>query len=90
MTLTIHKFPITIHTTSHIFAGKTFDPIHVGYQHGNLTVWAEIEKEDTFKYQYDFNVYGTGWDIPSNEGSYVGTVVDEHAYVWHVYFKRIP
>jgi hypothetical protein len=88
MTLTIHKFPLDRHDTTHIRAGRRFDPIQVGMQHDTVTVWAEVEKEDNLKYQYDFDVYGTGWDIPSDAGTYVGSAFDRD-YVWHVYFKRV-
>ena len=89
MTTTIHKFALDRHNTNHIFSGRRFDPVQVGMQHGTIMVWAEVEKEPTgYMYQYDFDVYGTGWDIPSDAGTYVGSAFDRD-YVWHVYFKRV-
>ena len=54
----------------------------VGMQHGQLYIWAEVQRGDLLTATRTFQVIPTGDDLPN--GIYVGTVFDG-PFVWHVY-----
>jgi hypothetical protein len=58
----------------------------VAKQGGHIMLWALVDTDSKEKVNYNFQIYGTGWEIvPSDLGlSYVGTVFDG-PYVWHIY-----
>lgn len=60
--------------------------ISVGWQNG-LKFWAEAR--DSAEIQiYNFEVLGTGWDIPENFcATFLGTVIEPDGYVYHVFLK---
>lgn len=49
-------------------------------------LWALVDPCAPVK-EVSFATYGTGWDLPDDPGTYIGTYqVDE--YVWHVFMKE--
>jgi len=52
-------------------------------QGGSLCVWARVNKSLP-KVLYRFRVYGTGWDMPTACGEYLGTAHGD-GLVWHVF-----
>ena len=60
--------------------------ISVGWQNG-LKFWAEALDSAEIKI-YEFEVLGTGWDIPENfYATFLGTVQGPDGYVYHVFIK---
>lgn len=59
-----------------------------GVQNGWINIWVEIDPNESQMELYEFIIYGTGWDIPS-ESNYVGTVMlNDGAFVYHVYYRK--
>lgn len=83
---TIHKYPLTVTQTNvSTFEGARF--LHVADQHGQITLWAEVNTLAR-ESMCDVFVVPTGGDVPT-DGDYLGTVlVDEGLYVFHVYVGR--
>ena len=60
---------------------------HIAEQNGKITLWCEVNTNREPQ-EYVFHVFGTGWDVPSNV-DYLGSVLmNQGAYVWHVYVER--
>lgn len=69
------------HVTVHA-PGTLTGVYHVADQHGELTLWGEVEN-DLKHCERRFEIYGTGHRI--NDGNrYIGSAVVGR-YVWHVY-----
>ena len=48
-----------------------------------ICMWVELMPSDE-KYHQEVFIIGTGYEVPSDAYSYIGTVQDE-GLVWHVY-----
>jgi len=60
--------------------------VHVGEQHGWLTIWVEQPVQNTTPSTVrNINVYGTGQHVYDDAAVYVGTVLMTSGLVWHVY-----
>jgi hypothetical protein len=82
----IFKYPLTLGATA-ILAPKEFEPLHVGMQREQLTLWALVDPDLPPSTKHRIQVYGTGWPIDENR-TYIGTVLESSDYVWHVYIER--
>lgn len=61
-------------------------PLSVGWQDG-LKIWMDVDVVRGIL-KYEFEVFGTGWEIPSDfEGVFIGTVQGSDGYVYHVFQK---
>lgn len=68
------------------------DPIEkvlsVQSQHGVPTMWAMIDFDLPNKSTHIISV-GTGWEIAAGVDEYIGTVQDEHGFVWHYFSQEV-
>lgn len=69
-------------------APQGFRWLHVGQQHGTITVWAEVDDAAPLVVTR-LRVVGTGWQIPDDAGEHIGTT-QIGGQVWHVYTQLRP
>ncbi len=83
---TIHKYalqPIVNQVVSTHLGARV---LHVAQQHGQITLWAEVDTANPPS-TLDVHVVPTGGEVPL--GDFAGTVlVDDGLYVFHVYVGR--
>lgn len=62
--------------------------LHVADQHGQPTLWLEVDTDALGQWARPFHVIGTGHPVPAG-GTYVGS---SHSgpFVWHVYETPAP
>lgn len=83
---TIHKYPLVLtFADQRIGTPRVWRPVHVAMQHGEPTVWAEVDTDTGDGYERMLRVVGTGHPVP-DEYEHVGSSLDG-PYVWHVYVK---
>lgn len=83
MAKTIYKYLLTDEVEQNILIKNRAIIRHVSIQNGGICLWAEVDTtlDDVIRKIF---VIGTGWPIPENCNTYIGTVhVDP--FVWHVY-----
>lgn len=80
------KFQIELGETTIPMADSGI-PLMVGEQEGGLVVWVELPTDtDAPTSDRTFQVYGTGWAQRTDVcHGFLGTVISEDGYVWHVY-----
>jgi hypothetical protein len=79
----IWKWTLTQATTIDMPQGAQVLDVQV--QHGEPQLWALVDPNAP-KVKREFNVYGTGHDLPHNPGTYVGTFqMQGGAFVFHVF-----
>lgn len=88
MTMTrIHKQPLAVVETQVLNLPKHFLVRMMEVQYGKPTLWYEFIEGMPLEPTV-FNMYGTGWDIPSTCGTYIGSVqMPDGFFVWHYYCK---
>lgn len=92
MVRTIHKFHLTGRKTVLELPEGT-EALKLGQQNGLVTLWCLVEKPPFVSPKVKlrkiaFSVYGTGWELPDDPGTFMDTVfIDE--FVWHVFCKSI-
>lgn len=69
-------------TTVDMFAGAKI--LCLQYQNGIPCLWVEADSSGLWQSR-QFRAYGTGWDLPDDPGSYIGTLQDAEGNVWHFY-----
>lgn len=76
---TVYKYPL-----GEVQLPKGAKILTVSHQNGNFVMWAEVDTEQVLEHR-TFEVFGTGWEMPTyKEMAYIGTMF-EGAFVWHVY-----
>lgn len=55
---------------------------------GEPYLWALVDPYAPAK-EVSFETYGTGWDVPDDPGTYIGTYQEVDTYVWHVFMREI-
>jgi hypothetical protein len=84
---TIYKYPLQLADgAQEVKMPKGAHLVHVDLQHGDPTLWAEVDTEAASEVRL-FQVHGTGHPI-KHDGNYVGTAVGV-PFVWHVYEFRL-
>jgi len=61
--------------------------LSVGYQNGNICLWAQTDTELGYEVR-SFKVFGTGWEIEEIKGyelKFIGTVQYPEGLVFHVF-----
>lgn len=89
MTDVIHKYVLNQgpYAKTTIQLPDNFLVLYVTDQHGELTIWVELDPEEE-KIPHTFYVLPTGGEIfPSMD--HVGSVLMSSGLVWHVYYKGI-
>lgn len=51
------------------------------------TIWALVDTEQMETERRRFRIYGTGREIPSESGIYIGTV-QNGPFVWHIFEEK--
>ena len=84
-TRVVYKYPLTEAVNGvQTFRGARF--LHADNQRERITVWAEVDERADPCVRVLF-VVGTGDEVP-NFGEYLGTVlVDDGAFVFHIYVQ---
>lgn len=59
---------------------------HLGVQNDNAYIWVEIDPAKELV-ERKFSIYGTGWDLTEDVGTYVGSI-QEGPFVWHLYEEK--
>jgi hypothetical protein len=56
-------------------------------QRDDIMMWIEVDPNSGYEHEYrSFSIYGTGWEMLHNPGTYLGTVQQlDGEFVWHVY-----
>jgi len=83
---TIWKYPLKLTDHQTIKVPEYGKPIHFGYQSYQLTVWCEVESDNSL-YDIKFYIVGTGNQRPVLSTKYVGTCIS-HPFVWHLYWRE--
>lgn len=80
---TVYKYPVPrAAKTFSIILPVNFRFLRVHFQEDNIFLWAEVVK-DTQTKQFDFQVFGTGQDIPDS-AKYL-TTYDDGPFVFHLF-----
>ena len=93
MSWTIWKFPLALEVEQTVEVPQNAKFLHVAYQDGLPTVWAEVDP-DLPREPRTFVIVGTGHRVPETGGptgkppAYVGTVL-RGAFVWHIYVEEV-
>ena len=90
MSEVIYKYTLKKTANNEICAEMPFNAkiISVGYQRGDIQVWAIVNPSDKDFHTVFFNVYGTGHEVNKIEGKFLGTVVwPDGSLVFHIYLK---
>lgn len=83
---TIHKYDLS-GSRSHLIP-EGFKILHVASQYDRICVWCEVDTASKNKL-VKFRVYGTGWNLDEEpSGHYIGTVLTQESYVWHIYHQK--
>jgi hypothetical protein len=94
VTGTIWKFPLQLQAEQTIHAPENIAALHLAMQNGTLCLWCMVDHNAPM-IEHKLMIRGTGNPLgfdPSIEGgvAYVGSVLmNEGAYVWHVFSKTI-
>lgn len=86
---TIFKFAIPkMEQILHMPVG--YKILTVAYQDNELCLWAELNPSDLARpIPVAISIYGTGWDMPEDPGTYIRTVQTIDGFVWHIYAKEL-
>lgn len=81
-----------IHKRQHLYGTPFVIPVdaevlHVANQDGRPTVWYTTSGTESL--ERELHIIGTGWQVPSDAGPYLGTVMVEN-FVWHVFDAPTP
>jgi hypothetical protein len=88
MSRNIWKYPLRVTDRQVIQMPAGAKPLHVGVQNEELMLWVEVVTTN-HKESVEVRIYGTGWELPSNPGKYLGTFFSgQGAFVWHVYLRE--
>lgn len=65
-------------------------PIAIKYFGERLCVWCIVDLKETIFVSIQFNIFGTGHEIKTDPGQFLGsyTVTDE--YIFHAFWKQLP
>ncbi len=82
---TIHKYPVD----SVVEMPKGAEIRAVGFQRGQVFLWAEIMPDETETEKREFAIIGTGHIFRpfTDRLTYVGSAISD-TFVWHVYERR--
>ena len=89
--MVIWKYPLDdIEEQKLLTAGRgAWNPIHVGYQDGRLTLWAEVDPVGGVLVSRTVTIVGTGHSFDSQGMVHVGSALDPNEpLVWHVYMEE--
>jgi hypothetical protein len=89
---TIYKYTLKVESEQVLKLPKDADILCVQEQHGEICLWAIVEK-DTKEFENKiFYIYGTGHDVPWPAlQTYIGTVQQRQGtLVWHIFMRHIP
>jgi hypothetical protein len=87
---TIFKFSLHIREqVLHMPVG--YKILSVAYQRDELQMWAELDSSDLARpIPVIVSIYGTGWALPEDPGTYIGTVLTATGdFVWHIYAREM-
>ena len=79
----IYKYPFPIQASFSLDLPLGAKILHVAMQGDQPCIWAEFNKQEVMVNQRDFQVVGTGFDIPYNL-TYLATL-QTPPFVWHLY-----
>jgi hypothetical protein len=83
----IHKFPISLEERQTVALPYGARALHVGVQAGVVCLWALFDEKGQLgrgPVAREFAVYGTGFALPDDVGTHLGTVQID-GFVWHVF-----
>lgn len=86
--MVIWKYPLDIVGEQKIKTPAAWKPVHVDYQDGRLTLWAEADPgaESGPEMTRTIVIVGTGHSFNAEGLTYIGSSLDPHRpLVWHVY-----
>lgn len=82
MSKVIYKYPLSQQGASEVKIPRGATLRHAGHQGGQLTVWAEVDPDETEWDTWHFQVVGTGHIYP-DEAQYFYTW-PEGQFIWHL------
>lgn len=83
----VWKYPLNVVGEQKFMVPGAWNPIHVDYQDGRLTLWAEVDvlRIDAMVSR-TITIVGTGHSFDSEGLVYIGSALDPaRPLVWHVY-----
>lgn len=84
---TIYKYPLPIADGGTFQMPPNAEIMHTGRDPlGVYCVWALVDTDDMHGCTRILHVYGTGWPLPDDPGTYLTTVIDG-PLVWHWYLQ---
>jgi len=87
----IFKYPLEL-TDHQTITIRSFTPcmdvLHVDMQNDTITLWAENDVTGP-EVEIDVFIVGTGNPMPNGAILHIGTVVDAHGFVWHVFTTHV-
>lgn len=86
---TIYKYPLEITDKQTIAIHNGAKVLHIGNQHGILTMWAEVDAAETNPIVYEtLYIVGTGNPVPDMARHHLGSAIID-PFVWHVYAEDL-
>lgn len=82
----IYKYSITVTGNTRIPANARI--LHVGMQSNRPHIWAMVDPDAPTVFR-KISIIGTGWDLPDDNGEFLGTVFGDHGYVWHIFDRGV-
>lgn len=90
----IFKYPLELVDTQLIKMPANSRILTVQVQYGKPVIWALVESDKPANQDYKISMYGTGHDVPTVPGAYIGTFqMNNGGLVLHVfrnYFTWTP
>lgn len=83
----VHKFPLPEEEVTIRLPGNDWKVVHVGEQHGVITVWVELDPAFVRKPVTFYSIF-TGVALPENI-QHVGSLTTG-TLVWHIYHTSRP
>ncbi len=86
----VWKYPMDIAGEQKLLTPGAWNPIHVGYQDGRLTLWAEVDPVGGVLVGRTVTIVGTGHSFDPQGMIHVGSALDPNRpLVWHVYVEEV-
>ena len=84
----IYKFQLNMGTSFvTLLIGAKILTTHM--KQGLVCLWVELDPEVIGSKVRTFDMYGTGHEMPNNNGEYIGTIYTDGGLVFHVYERII-
>lgn len=84
---TIYKFALA-EITNTIMMPSNSKILHVASQNNHAHLWVLCDPSEP-NFERTFCIFGTGFDIPEDKYTYLGSVHTSDEFVWHVFEKEL-